>query len=187
MFTGKPIKSCIIFWWFLLSIFADFCVNGENSPQCGGTLTATRGILQTPGFPNEFRVPILCKWVIDATEIASTNTSIVVYLTQLFVFEGLSFEEYETYDRRYNILGKHIHTVLENNVSKVRWVRTNQNVLVVTFQLQSIENTHLRILDYFLDVYGFNITYEITSEPIRSSSCFMSDCGFTGICYDNFE
>ncbi|KAK4875869.1 hypothetical protein RN001_012291 [Aquatica leii] len=153
--------------------------------ECGGTLTARKGLLQTPNFPNEFSVPIFCKWVIDASEISTSNTSIIVYLTQLFVLEGLSFEEYETYDRRYNILGKQIHVVLENNISKVRWVRTNQNVLVVTFQLHNIENTHLRILDHFLDVYGFNLTYEVTSEPVRSDSCTMSDCGFTGICFDN--
>ncbi|KAF5306155.1 hypothetical protein FQR65_LT07431 [Abscondita terminalis] len=153
--------------------------------ECGGTLTARKGLLKTPRFPNEFTVPIFCKWVIDASEISTSNTSIIVYLTQLFVLEGLSFEEYETYDSSYNILGKQIHVVLENNISKVRWVRTNQNVLVVTFHLQDIENTHLRILDHFLDVYGFNLTYEITSEPVRSDSCTMSDCGFTGICFDN--
>ncbi|KAF5298135.1 hypothetical protein FQA39_LY02559 [Lamprigera yunnana] len=154
--------------------------------ECGGTLTEKKGLLQTPNFPNEFSVPIFCKWVIDSSEIIIPNTSIVVYLTQLFVLEGLSFEEYETYDRRYNIIGKQIHLTLENNISKVRWVRTNQNVLVITFQLQNIENTHLRILDHFLDVYGFNLTYEITSEPVRSDSCTMSDCGFTGTCFDNY-
>ncbi|KAB0802106.1 hypothetical protein PPYR_04292 [Photinus pyralis] len=153
--------------------------------ECGETLTAKTGIIHTPNFPNEFSVPILCKWVIDASEISTPNTSIVVYLTQLFVLEGLSFEEYETYDRRYNILGKQIHAVFDNNISKVRWVKTRQNVMVVTFQLGSIENTHLRILDNFLDVFGFNLTYEITTEPVRSDSCTMSDCGFTGICYDN--
>lgn len=186
MHTKRISNAIVTLCWGSLSVFANLITRGESQSHCGGTLTAIRGVLQTPGFPNEFRVPIFCKWVIDATEIRSANTSIVVYLTQLFLIEGLSFEEYETYDQSYNILGKKIHAVLENNVSKTKWVRTSQNVLVVTFQLESIENAHLRILDYFLDVYGFNITYEITTDPIRRDACIMSDCGFTGICYDDF-
>lgn len=39
-------------------------------------------------FPGPFDVPIRCQWIIDASNAISANTSIIVYLTQLFTFEG---------------------------------------------------------------------------------------------------
>lgn len=71
-------------------------MSGEQA--CGGKLTEPSGIVQSPSFPNEFPVPISCEWIIDSTEMP--GKLITVYLTQLFVFEGLTFEEYETYDKR---------------------------------------------------------------------------------------
>lgn len=57
-------------------------------PRCGGIYTDARGVIQTPGFPGPFATPIDCEWVIDAQHMLPKNTTIVVYLTQLFVFEG---------------------------------------------------------------------------------------------------
>lgn len=39
-------------------------------------------------FPGPFDVPIRCQWIIDASNAISANTSIIVYLTQLFTYEG---------------------------------------------------------------------------------------------------
>ncbi|XP_044268389.1 uncharacterized protein LOC123013719 isoform X2 [Tribolium madens] len=161
-------------------------VSAGGRPRCGGLLTAARGILQTPSFPSEFPVPIHCEWIIDAQNFASPNTSIVVYLTQLYVHEGLIFTEYQVYDRTYQLDGREIHRVNETNVVQVRWVQSFQNFLVVTLQLDSVDSAHLRVLDGFLDVYGFNITYEIARGPARMDSCTIMDCGFTGICYDHY-
>lgn len=114
------------------------------------------------------------------------NASIVVYLTQQFVNEGLTFKEYAEYDRSYSLDGNEIYKVNDSNIYEMRWVKTNMNAMVITLQLDDIESNHLRVLDHFLDVYGFNITYEITSGPVRSDSCTMMDCGFTGYCYDYY-
>ncbi|KYB25425.1 uncharacterized protein LOC100142542 [Tribolium castaneum] len=169
---------------FLLPLLLAAAAGGR--PRCGGLLTAARGILQTPSFPSEFPVPIHCEWVIDAQNFASPNTSIVVYLTQLYVHEGLTFTEYQVYDRTYQLDGREIHRVNETNVVQVRWVQSFQNFLVVTLKLDSVDSAHLRVLDGFLDVYGFNITYEIARGPARVDSCTIMDCGFTGICYDHY-
>lgn len=155
-------------------------------PRCGGVLTAARGILQTPGFPEHLPVPINCEWVIDAQNFANPNTSIIVYLTQMYVYEGLAFTEYQLYDRTYQLDGRVIHVVNETNAVQVRWVQSFQSFLVVTLKLDSTDSAHLRVLDQFLDVYGFNITYEIARGPVRPDSCTMMDCGFTGYCYDHY-
>lgn len=78
----------------------------RGHPECGGTFTAVRGVLQTPGFPKPFPVPIHCKWIIDASHLSTDKTSIVVYLTQLFVFGGLTFTDYVFYDRNFPVMGK---------------------------------------------------------------------------------
>ncbi|KAF7279522.1 hypothetical protein GWI33_007081 [Rhynchophorus ferrugineus] len=116
----------------------------------------------------------------------STNASIIVYLTQLFTFEGLTFTEYQLYGSDYKINPKVIHRVNETNIVRTRWVQTFQSYLVIELKLQTIESSQLRVLDKFLDVFGFNITYEITGNGPRSPSCTMTDCGFTGFCYDHY-
>lgn len=170
----------------LILLLLLLAVSAGGRPRCGGILTAARGILQTPEFPSSLPVPVHCEWVIDAQNFASPNTSIVVYLTQLYVHEGLTFTEYQVYDRTYQLAGREIHRVNETNVVQVRWVQSFQNFLVVTLKLESVDSAHLRVLDRFLDVYGFNITYEIARGPARTDSCTIMDCGFTGICYDHY-
>lgn len=130
-----------------------------------------------------------CEWIIDSQNLDPTpNSSIIVYFTQLFVFEGLKFTEYPLYDKRYpNLKGNDVHVVSENNATKVGWVMTHESYLVITLELDTIESTHLRVLDKFLDVYGFNITYEMSSSgKVREDACTMVDCGFTGVCYDHY-
>ncbi|KAK9753725.1 CUB domain [Popillia japonica] len=156
-----------------------------SRPRCGGTYTTARGIIQTPGFPNKFTVPIHCEWIIEAQHV-SNRSSIIVYLTQLFVFEGLTFKEYQIYDKSYQLNGREIHAVTENNISRVSYLQTYQDYLVITLKLDAIESTHLRVLDHLLDVYGFNITYEISSSAPRTDRCTMFLCGYTGSCYDHY-
>lgn len=159
--------------------------------SCGGTFKDKRGILSTPNFPNKFPIPINCEWVISTSssnehlDNDEKNTSIVVYLTQLYVQEGLSFYQYRFYDVDRKIGESIIHNVNETNVIKIYFVQTFENFLVIRLKLDNIDGTHIRVLDNFLDVYGFNITYEITTN-VRKNSCNMKQCGFTGICYDYF-
>ncbi|XP_017772513.1 PREDICTED: suppressor of tumorigenicity 14 protein-like, partial [Nicrophorus vespilloides] len=172
--------------WWIICIFLFLPGSVISRPRCGGTHTAARGVIQSPNFPNKFPVPIHCEWIIDAQHVTSPNSTIKVYFTQLFVFEGLSFKEYQIYDSTYQLNGRDIHTVTETNVTKVSVIESKQDYLVITLKLDTIESTHLRVLDHLLDVYGFNITYEISPGPPRMDRCTMMDCGFTGTCYDHY-
>lgn len=170
-------------WWIFLILFIPEAL--FSRPRCGGTYTTARGIIQTPGFPNKFSVPIHCEWIIEAQH-TTNKSSIIVYLSQLFVFEGLTFKEYQIYDKSYQLNGKEIHTVTENNISRTSYVQTYQDYMVISLKLDAIDSTHLRVLDHLLDVYGFNITYEISSNLPRRDRCTMFLCGYTGICYDHY-
>ncbi|KAG5875393.1 hypothetical protein JTB14_001271 [Gonioctena quinquepunctata] len=167
--------------WLLISV-----TEGVKK-ECGGIFSASRGVLNTPNFPGPFNVPLNCEWVIDAQHLWAPNTSIIVYFTQLFVFEGLTFTEYQHYGTDYKINPQLIHRVNETNISKVRWIQTYQSFLVIRLELLTADSAHLRVLDNFLDVFGFNITYEISAGVVRTNSCTMMDCGFTGNCYDYYS
>lgn len=162
----------------------------EKSKPCGDYLTSSRGIISTPNFPGQFSVPIKCRWVIDATEIRlsstnSDNTTIVVYLTQLYVYKGLRFTEYAYYDspESTNFGPIILKDVTEGNVFDNITLETNRPFLVIEFELERLEGNHIRVLHDLLDVYGFNITYEITSpEEINTDSCSVKNCSFAGNC-----
>ncbi|XP_054272212.1 uncharacterized protein LOC128992560 [Macrosteles quadrilineatus] len=157
----------------------------QDKQECGGMLTAARGVLHTPNFPRKFQTPLRCHWVIDASQASDTqaSASIVVYFTQLFVTTGLSFTEFDYYehDSTFQLGGKEIHRVTEQNVTRVEWLLTRRNYLVVDFTLDRLEGNHLRVLDDLLDVYGFNITYEVTQEPRHA--CSVVGCSMSGHCY----
>ncbi|CAH0555811.1 unnamed protein product [Brassicogethes aeneus] len=177
-------KIAFIMLFLLVMLATGLC---KAAHECGGTFTAVRGVLSTPNFPGPFQVPIHCRWIIDASLSTSSNTTIAVYLTQLFVFGGLTFTDYHMYERGYTVKGKVLHTVNETNIVQAQWVKTDLSYLVIELDLETSDSEHLRVLDNFLDVYGFNITYEITNGPVRPNSCTMKTCGFTGVCYDHFN
>ncbi|XP_065155521.1 uncharacterized protein [Atheta coriaria] len=166
-------------------------------PVCGGALTAQRGVISTPNFPQVFNTPIHCQWHIDAQHVRQTygdammrneSLSIKIYLTQVYVHEGLKVVEYESKDAYdYRLEGRRVFTLNEEAVtSNKTYIFIEKEYVVVDFQLDRTESTHLRVLDGLLNVYGFNITYEITTQRERRNRCSMKLCGFTGYCYDDF-
>lgn len=149
---------------------------------CGGTLKAARGIIQTPNFPNKFNVPITCIWIIDSTAVPTANVSIVVYFTQQYVLSGLTFTEYVYYDPDYQVKSQQSSFEWnEDAVTQVAWVRFSSPYLVIKFTMENLHGTHLRALDRLLDVYGFNITYEI--DAVKPYQCNALKCRFLGHCY----
>ncbi|GLH12061.1 Uncharacterized protein GBIM_16812 [Gryllus bimaculatus] len=156
--------------------------------RCGGHLRERTGVIQTPNFPRPFPVPIRCRWVIDASalNISTHNVSIVVYLTQLYATAGLTFTEFAYYESDAFHVGEAlVHAVTEQNVTLVKWLWSRRPALVVDFALDRLEGNHLRVLDELLDVYGFNITYEISgrADPVRGDSCNVMTCSFVGNCF----
>ncbi|XP_014245843.1 uncharacterized protein LOC106664542 isoform X2 [Cimex lectularius] len=159
-----------------------------SEESCGGTLTERNGVIQTPGFPGPFQVPISCTWVIDSS--AQPPSSIVVYLTQLFVSTGVTFTEYSFYEplSPFPLESKRIFEVNEQNVITTSWIYTRNQYFVIEFKLDQLEGNHLRVLDDLLDVYGFNITYEMTADEedvplVRNDSCSVLGCSLAGNCY----
>lgn len=153
------------------------------SSSCGGMLTAKHGAIQTPNFPNKFPVPIQCTWIIDASSINKQNVSIVVYFTQQFVLSGLKFTEYAYYSDDIKVKSDHAPFELnEQSVSQVSWVRFYSQFLEIKFTMDNLYGTHLRALDRLLDVYGFNITYEM-DDAVKPYQCNALLCRYLGHCY----
>lgn len=149
---------------------------------CGGILTEKNGYIQTPNFPNPFSVPISCAWIIDASSFWGTpNASIFVYLTQQYVMSsGLTFKEYMYYSDDFKVPSEMETVVKEENATRTASVRSNSPFLEIRFQLDNLYGTHLRVMDHLLDVYGFNITYEVdTPKPYQ---CNSKRCSFLGDC-----
>lgn len=150
---------------------------------CGGILTERRGIIQTPNFPNPFNTPIACVWIIDAS--ASTwgqpNVSINVYLTQQYVLSGLTFKEYMYYSDDFKVPSEMVTVVKEENVTRTASVQANSPFLEISFELDNLYGTHLRVMDHLLDYYGFNITYEVDTP--KAYQCNAQLCSFLGNCY----
>lgn len=168
--------------WCLINICGTW-KTGTGTDDCGGQLTEPRGVISTPNFPNSFKVPIKCRWVIDASNINHPNGSIIVYLTQLYVYKGLRFTEYAYYESETtNFGGSLIKEVTEGNVFQYRWFKTYRPFLVIDFVLDRLEGNHVRVLHDLLNVYGFNVTYEITEADANTNSCTVRDCSYTGNC-----
>ncbi|XP_052896491.1 uncharacterized protein LOC128303547 [Anopheles moucheti] len=153
-----------------------------SSQLCGGhTLTAPHGVISTPNFPARFPVPISCTWIIDASAIVGANVSIVLYLTQQYVLGGLRFTEYMYYSDDYKVPSMNVYELSEDDVTSVPWIRFNSPYLEIRFTMDSLYGTHLRALDRLLDVYGFNITYEV--DTVKPHTCNALRCRFLGNCY----
>ena len=75
--------------------------------------------------------------------------------------------------------------VTDRNATRTTWIRSNTPYLVIDFDLDRLEGNHIRVMDQFLDVYGFNITYEITNrpEPVVGETCNLVTCSMVGHCY----
>lgn len=169
-----------------LSAFEDSPVAAKvikSTASCGGMLTTTQGVIQTPNFPDKFPVPIQCTWIIDASSINKQNVSIIVYFTQQFVLSGLKFTEYAYYSDDIKVKSDHAPFELnEQTVTQVHWVRFYSQFLEIKFTMDNLYGTHLRALDRLLDVYGFNITYEVDGD-VKRQPCNALLCRYLGNCY----
>jgi len=114
------------------------------------------------------------------------NVSIVVYLTQLYVLSGLKFTEYMYYSDDFKVPAHRVFTLTEDDVTQVTWVQFHSQYLEIRFTMATLDGTHLRALDRLLDVYGFNITYEVQNE-VKAAQCNALQCRFLGDCFASFD
>lgn len=147
--------------------------------DCGGTLRDARGVITSPNFPNAYPVPIYCKWVIEAPE----DKVIAVYFTQYYMRDGVRAAEYALYTEGLK-MEKEDYGILSSD-KEPTYLITNKHILVLEFSVRETGNIHLRIRQFFLDVFGFNITYEMIdkTQNVRKDECLYHHCSFTGKCF----
>lgn len=157
------------------------CGTPVNQPLIGPT-----GVITTPLFPGPFPVPIECEWVIQADVTA--DAMIEVYFTQLFVTDGLTITEYSQYPPDFGFVTirevfnkSHISQYGQSMVSRLPY-------LVIRFRLDRLEGNHIRVHDDLMDVYGFNITYEMRpANDERNDVCSLYFCSYSGNCLGNAD
>lgn len=175
--------ASLLLWLFVWSLSISWATDQHSATCQETTLTARRGVVSSPNFPRAFDVPLSCRWVIDASNFMSGNTSIIVYMSQLYVYKGLRITEYAYYESELTNYGAEvIADITEGNVFDFRYVRTFHSYLVLDLKLDRHEGNHVRVLDHLLDVFGFNVTYEITDLAPDPNSCSLRDCSFAGHC-----
>lgn len=163
---------------------------GREVHRCGTPdgqpLVEPKGVITTPLFPGPFPVPIECEWVIQAD--GGGDTMVEVYFTQLFVTDGLTITEYSQYPPDFGFV-----TVREvfnkSHISQYgQSMLTTLPYLVIRFRLDRLEGNHIRVHDDLMDVYGFNITYEM--RPVgneREDVCSLLLCSYSGNCLGNAD
>ncbi|KAL8566788.1 hypothetical protein ACOMHN_005739 [Nucella lapillus] len=154
-------------------------VNASIYTNCGGVLEDPRGVVQSPGFPGPFPLPVSCRWIIHVPP----EKKVVLYFTQYFLRKAFYVTEYDQYNSEVYYTGRkslgefnfedHIHTVV-----------AYKPYLVLDFRLHKMSNIHLRVEEHLEDVYGFNITYEVVdrAERVRQDTCSVVSCSFLGHC-----
>lgn len=149
-------------------------------------LVDRKGVITTPRFPGPFPVPINCEWVIQAEDTG--DTIVEVYFTQLFVTDGFTITEYSQYPPDFGFV-----TVREvfnkSHISQYgQSMVTTLPYLVIRFRLDRLEGNHIRVHDDLMDVYGFNITYEMRpAGNERNDVCSLYFCSYSGNCLGNAD
>lgn len=149
-------------------------------------LVGPKGVITTPAFPGPFPVPIECEWVIQAD---APDTMIEVYFTQLYVTDGLVITEYLQYPATFGFLQAGREVFNKSHISQYgQSMLTTLPYLVIRFRLDRLEGNHIRVHDDLMDVYGFNITYEMRpSNNEREDVCSLYKCSYSGNCLGNAD
>jgi hypothetical protein len=194
--------------FLLLLIFPLFGIYESAHPprkigQCSWIIdTSLRpsGVLHTPNFPGRFNVPTRCKWILNASH--SPDSYIVIWFTQLYVLTGIKITEYieieqenleasdiDNDDIIYGGVGAHV--ILDSSSSHSQllnytWVRSMMPYLVMELHLDQLEGNHVRTRDNLLDVFGFNVTYELIPREKEPNEfikhCSVMECSYAGDC-----
>ena len=147
--------------------------------DCGGTFTARQGVLSTPNFPGPYPWPIYCEWLIHAPP----NKQIIVYFTQYYMKDSVTVYLYDAYESITTHVG-------QEELGEILWqydlsipLVTHKPYLLLRLDVGFIGNRHIRVIDHLLDVFGFNITYEIIDNdtPIKRA-CSNKGCSYLGKC-----
>ena len=154
--------------------------NGDNAElyRCGGLVNGSRGVISTPNFPGRFPIPIRCQWIL----YAPPGKKIMLYLTQFYLRESVRIAEYDLYSSEDFYVGKEDLGVI--SFEETTWLMGYKPYMVITFDVRELGSIHLRVESFLLDVYGFNVTYEVIDEKEepRNDGCSVVECSFLGNC-----
>uniref|UniRef100_A0A0P6EIG7 Brain-specific angiogenesis inhibitor n=1 Tax=Daphnia magna TaxID=35525 RepID=A0A0P6EIG7_9CRUS len=158
----------------------------SSSPSCRYFLKKRFGTLTTPGFPSAFPLPCICSWIIDATGF-EPESFITLYLTQMYLTRGVKAVQYSFRNETHAVGRKELDELHAHRPRPYSVYRIKARYLEVQVNLDELVNANLRVERRLMDVYGFNITYEIqpNGSRIRSDTCNVVNCTFNGHCYAN--
>lgn len=159
------------------------------------------GLITSPNFPNQFPLPIYCRWIIDLSSFTSKNDNqtFIIYLNENYIKRGLKFTEYSFFlDDNLNVDKKELSIVNFN--SDQLFIITRKKYLVIQFQIDEKINNNPRILDSLANYYGFNFTFHLTNKfnlnkikdnqsvnSIDKDFCSFKKCNFNGRCLSRLE
>ena len=147
--------------------------------SCGGFLSAPKGVIQSPNFPNEFPTPVLCEWVIYNQQTRFT----LVHFTQFYLTSHFTVQYFQDYTNR----------EMYRNESKLMTMNAYHDVYslvipapytVLRFGVHEMGDINVRVLERMMDVYGFNITYEFVNSTAEynKETCTAYHCSYLGNC-----
>ena len=153
--------------------------DGQTFTDCGGVFEQSKGVIQTPNFPDPYPTPIYCDWLIRAPP----GKKIIIYFTQYYMTDSFYVTSYEYYQDRKTHLG-------QRDLGRLSWEHdlvslvAYQPFVLLQLSVESIGNRHLRVMDFLLEVYGFNITYEIVDKTtdVSKPTCSVKECSYLGNC-----
>lgn len=177
-----------IFWLIVLICIVEFQCD-HVIKLCGGRLTGRRGVIQTPYFPARYPVPIECQWEIDASKVLN-DSKIIVHFTQVYVIYGLTLINAGSREELGWKTDLRVINVDKAFLDGRAYLGFKKTFLLVKFKSDTVFNNHFRALTNILDVYGFNITYEIIpkdehTKRVHLRNCTLTTCSFNGNCYAN--
>ena len=184
------LTSCLFYLSLIGLIVAE--KEGEVFTNCGGVFDEPNGVLHTPNFPGPYETPIKCQWLIRAPP----GKKIIVYFTQYYMKDSFFVSAYKAYQDTSTYVGR-----LDYGDGEIKWGQDDllslvvyQPYMLIEFDVNFIGNRHVRVINHLLDVYGFNITYEIVdaNANVSKSTCSVSTCSYLGDCvvsanYTDFE
>ena len=168
---------------FLYFVVLSVCrADGSGTPfqDCGGVYEKSKGVIYTPNFPNAYPTPINCEWLIHG----SPEKKIIIYFTQFYMKDSFFMTEYDYYQDKSTYIGLHDLGRISSWQHDLSSIAAYKPYVLIQFSVNSIGNRHLRVMDSLLDVYGFNITYEIVdrSTEVRTDTCSVKECSYLGNC-----
>ncbi|XP_053395171.1 adhesion G protein-coupled receptor L2-like isoform X2 [Mercenaria mercenaria] len=154
--------------------------HGDIFTNCGGLYEEPKGVLSTPNFPGPYPTPLYCEWLIHAP---NPGKKIVLYFTQNFMKDSIYISSYDHYQDINLYVGR-------TELGQIFWEHDlaflveYKPYILIQFSVESIGNRHLRVIDHLLDVYGFNITYEVVdkNENLIKNTCSVKTCSYLGNC-----